>query len=245
VKLVASLLCRNERSRFLVPCIEHLKTFCDSISVLDDGSTDGSYEWLRGQWGVDVKRNSGPGFFHDEGRIRNALLDWTFEAEPTHVIALDLDEFVTDGQKLRKSLSSGELWGLQMREVWKADELHLWVRDDGGWKSHLAPIVYTTPEHRDGSWKIQNRKLACGRTPVAIRRNLRETVNTKIDVLHFGWTKESDRAKRYARYAEHDAGRYHSSAHLASILAEDKRVRMSRLKWPESFPKDEILRRVT
>jgi glycosyltransferase involved in cell wall biosynthesis len=244
MKLVASTLCHNERHRFLTLAIPHLLEFVDEVVVLDDGSTDGSYEWLRGQWGVRVKRNSGPGFFHDEGRIRNALLDFTFEAEPTHILSIDLDEFVADGQKLRKSLSSGELWGLQMREVWKADELHLWVRDDGGWKSHLAPIVYTTPQHRDGSWKIQNRKLACGRTPVAIRRNLRETVNTKIDVLHFGWTKEADRAKRYARYAEHDAGRYHSSAHLNSIMYDDKRVKMSRLKWPEGLPKEQLLERV-
>jgi hypothetical protein len=245
VKFVASLLVKDEMKRFLPLSVTHMLGYVDEVRVLDDGSTDGSYEWLRGQWRVKIKRNSGPGFFHDESLVRNALLDWTFEGEPTHVLSIDADEFVSDGQKLRDALESGELWGLTMREVWKADENSLWVRDDGGWKGHVAPIVYATPKFRDGSWKIQDRKLACGRTPVAIRRNLRETVNTRIDILHFGWTRQSERQARYARYAEHDAGRYHASAHLNSILYEDRQLRMSRFDWPEGLPKDDILQRVT
>ena len=245
VKFVASMLCHNELSRFLPLAVEHLLTYVDEIRCVDDGSTDGSYEWLCEQDGVAVKRNSGPGFYHDESLLRNALLDWAFEGNATHVIAIDSDEFVPDGRKLRTYLGKGSLWSLTMREVWKADKGSLYTREDGGWRGHNAPIVYKTPEHRDGSWKIQSKKLASGRTPVAIMRNTRDAINTKLDILHFGWTREADRQDRYTRYAEHDRGRFHAMAHLRSILFEDQKVNLKPLPWPDSLPKDELLRRVT
>ena len=245
MKFIASMVIRNEMNRFLPLAVEHLLTYVDEVRIVDDGSTDDPYEWLRGCDRVEYMVNRGPGFFHDESTIRNTLLDFTFEGNPTHILSIDADEFVPEGQKLRTYLGKGSLWSLTMREVWKADEGSLYTREDGGWRGHNAPIVYKTPEHRDGSWKIQSKKLASGRTPVAIVRNTRDAINTKLDILHFGWTREADRQDRYARYAEHDRGRFHAMAHLRSILFEDRKVNLKPLPWPDSLPKDELLRRVT
>ena len=57
MRLVASLIGRNELSRYLVPCIESLQEFCDEIRVVDDYSTDGSFQWLSEQENVVVTAN--------------------------------------------------------------------------------------------------------------------------------------------------------------------------------------------
>jgi glycosyltransferase involved in cell wall biosynthesis len=49
VKLIASLIVRNELKRYLEPCVAHLLEFCDEIRVLDDRSDDGTREWLAKQ----------------------------------------------------------------------------------------------------------------------------------------------------------------------------------------------------
>lgn len=107
------------------------------------------------------------------------------------------------------------------------------------------PIVWRVPAGRSierPHWRIPNRALACGREPLVIRRQ--QATFTGVSMLHFGWTCEAERQERYDRYARHDAGRFHASAHLRSILAADDQVRLSRRPWPTGLDKGAILARV-
>jgi hypothetical protein len=233
VKLVASLICRNELGRYLETCVTSLLEFCDEIAIHDDSSDDRTAEWLHSQYrkGHPIRlatRNTSR-FYEHEGLARQYLLGWTLLGKPTHVLAIDADELISDGPALRRLLTQNvaqPVWSLCMEEVWQADESGYRVRCDGGWRPHAVPIVYAVPNQLDSTWRIQDKQLACGREPVAVTRMAHRARPTELDVLHLGWTNAAERAARYARYVEHDAGRFHQRAHLDSIMWEDGRVRL-------------------
>jgi glycosyltransferase involved in cell wall biosynthesis len=236
VKLVASAIVKNERGRYLDLWIEHLASFCDAICLLDDSSDDGTYEWLDHEEqffrGVRVERNTGPAFYEHEGKARQLLYEHVLDAEPTHVLAIDADEFIGDPQMILKAIQRSEpVFTLTLSEVWCADEEGLCIRVDGLWKARTVPILYRPqPE-----WRIRDRALACGREPVEVVKLYRESRPAGTSILHFGWARKSERVARAARYDTHDAGRFHQDRHLRSILWEEQRDRRLRLtfeRWP-------------
>lgn len=239
MKLVASVICRNELGRYLAPFVAHLLEFCDEIRVLDDGSTDGSFEWLAipGNERVFGSRLATDSFFDHEGAARQRLLEWTLEGEPTHILAIDADEFVSDGAALRAACEADQgpgAWAVGIEEVWKADPEHLWIRQDGGWGlQSRSPLLYRVPAQRGSEWRIMDRALACGREPLAVRKIRARPVDATV--LHFGWAREEERAARYQRYVEHDGGKFHARAHLDSIMFDDSLVRLRARAWPAAL----------
>ena len=252
MKLVASLVVKNELSRYLETCVGSLLEFCDLICALDDHSDDGTYEFLDHHPKVQLMRATEPYFYVHEGRTRNILLDHTLSMDPTHILHIDADEFIADGRVLRNALKTQEpvaVWTVRMEEIWKADESHLYIRCDGGWRVNDAPILWRVP-HRSAmtspKWRIRDAKLACGREPEIIRENWRSAVATGTEILHFGWTNVSERQARYERYVQHDGGHYHASRHLRSIMYPDKRVKLRPRMWPTGLQayKEGLLERV-
>jgi len=247
VKLVASLIVRNELDRYLKPCLAHLLDFCDEVRVLDDSSDDGTLGYVGGRWmvGVFAATTDGPSFFAHEGETRQQLLDWTLRGEPTHVLAIDADEFISDGQALRAALEKNPnhpVFKLCVEEVWHADHDALSVRYDGGWRPSQAPILYRVDDPEPSRWRIRNRQLACGREPERVAKQIGLARALPVSVLHLGWANEQERAARHARYVEHDQGNFHARAHLASIMWPDSRVVTRRCPWPASLePYRELL----
>src|SRR5262245_43513493 len=105
MKLVASLIVKNELGRYLPECVGHLRDFCDLLVVLDDGSTDRTGEWLddnTDEMMVVQHLDPSDGFFSGhEGRKRQALLNLTLNQQPDWVLAIDADEFISDPVMLR------------------------------------------------------------------------------------------------------------------------------------------------
>lgn len=230
------MIVRNEADRYLTYTIPSLLEFVDEIRVVDDASDDGTSEILR-DFGCVVRRNEQPQFFVHEGRARNALLDWTLEGKPTHIIAIDADEIVEDGRKVRMAIerntSASGIWCLAMTEIWRADEQYLHERVDGQWGARRVPVVFTAPRVRTARWNIADRALACGREPMAVARaGIRNLVPTVSALYHLGWSCRSDRNERYQRYVQYDGGRFHRDAHLQSIMLEDSQVRTITRPWP-------------
>lgn len=243
MKLVASVIVRNELDRYLAPCIDHLLEFCDEVRVLDDASTDGTDEYLQGIDRVVVARTLGPNFFKHEGQARQRLLDFTLEGEPTHVLAIDADEFVTDGAAVRTACTRmRDVFALNMVETWEAHDHGLCVRTDGGWWTHPVNALWRTEtRRRTGPWRIADRALACGRVPTQVNRARGFLVDAEI--LHFGWTNEQERRARYDRYAINDGGRFHRSTHLESIMWDCDKVRLQWHEWPAGLDKAALLER--
>jgi hypothetical protein len=245
MKLVASMIVRNELGRYLADCVGHLLEFCDEVRVLDDGSGDGTAEWLVAQsWKderIQVSAAEQSAFFAHEGHARQARLAWTFEADPTHVLVIDADEFVADGAAVRQACEANSghaaVWTLDMEEVWELDGDCVCVREDGGWRTHPVPVLYAVPSpaQRDHTWVIADRALACGREPLAVRRLAGRARDAGTELLHFGWANKAERQARYDRYAVADGGRFHAAAHLQSIMWPDDRVRLEGREWPDGL----------
>lgn len=232
MKLVASLIVKDEANRYLEPCVQHLLEFCDEVRAYDDGSTDGSDE-LMDSLGVKVARDPESTFFQHEGNARNRSLQWTLEGQPSHVLAIDADEFVSDGAAVRRACEgAGAVWSLEMLEVWRAFDECLCVREDGGWRSHPVPVLWQVPDRPSSLWRIADRALACGRVPVPVDRLAHAAVTTDASLLHFGWANQAERVARHHRYAVADGGRFHRSTHLDSILWPDDQVGMRPVDWP-------------
>lgn len=235
MKLVASLMVGpGEEDRYLSTCIEHLNEFCDEIRVRWEG--DQGTNWEPGDAFPNLHiLNAEPSFFQHEGRARQQLLDFTLQAKPDIILAVDADEFVTDGPGLRTFLegSRANVFTLSVQEVWKAEPDQIGIRIDGGWRPSEAPILYRVPVRQ--RLRINDRALACGREPVQIR-NTRHRQHTGHSLLHFGWTNEADRQARYERYAVNDGGRYHRNTHIESIMFPDDKVKLTWKGWDGVAP---------
>jgi glycosyltransferase involved in cell wall biosynthesis len=243
VSLTASVILKNELGRYLEPFIGHLRAFCDMIVVLDDGSTDGTYEWLEQFQDLEdvpialYRIDPQDGFFAGhEGRRRNELLKHTLNHLPNYVLAIDADEFIADGQTLREFCDGPRLVGsLEMVEVWKACGDTIGARIDGAWRPHPCPILWnaTLSGRRGQRLRIPDKALACGREPEQVRRQGARP--TGVDILHFGWANEAGRPARYDRYVTADGGKFHRNTHLDSIMWGDDKVLIRDYPWPPAL----------
>lgn len=259
MKLCASLIVRDELGRYLPLVVEHLLGFCDEVRILDDGSDDNVLGEYARTPRVAIRRRSEPGMFTHEGRARQELLEWTLAGRPTHVLAIDADELVSDGARLRERLLEAPevpVWWLEIQEVWRATRDALLTREDGGWRSHPVPLLWRVPEPLLAGrligpearlWRIADRQLACSRVPTAITRSVARAPGVGAELLHFGWADESARQQRYQRYAVADGGRFHAGSHLESILWPDRRCRLRPRPWPAGLEsvKGRLLDRLT
>ncbi|HEY1309294.1 MAG TPA: glycosyltransferase family 2 protein [Vicinamibacterales bacterium] len=239
MKLAASMVVKNELGRYLPECIGHLREFCDLVVVLDDGSTDRTGEWLddnTDEMMVVQHLDPSDGFFSGhEGRKRNELLRFTLNQLPDWVLAIDADEFISDGQAVRDYCAGPrEVGTLEMEEVWRCDKKGMQLRMDGGWRPHPVPSLWSArlSGRRGQALHIPDRALACGREPDAVRRLFGRARSTGSSILHFGWAKEADRQGRYDRYVKADGGQFHANAHLESIMWPDEKVRLQERVWP-------------
>lgn len=240
MKLVAQMIVAPiEVDRYLMSCVDHLLGFCDQVLLLCEGDVDiHPAQWDGGQAKIVGGALPAGSFYAHEGKARQRLLELTQQLEPTHVLAIDADEFVSDGQALRVACESEcPVLTLNMQEVWGATSTGLTVRQDGGWREHQVPIVWRAPDRLTAEWRIRDMALACGREPEPVRAyQRRDCVEpTGVDVLHFGWTNKPDRQRRYDRYVTHDNGRFHNRAHLDSIMWRDSQVSLTERPWPAAL----------
>lgn len=248
MKLTASLILRDELSRYLAPCIESLLTVCDEIRVLDDGSTDGWEETLRPTWGDDgarvkvhrhvVDARQGEPAFHLHAAARNRLLQFTLADDPGWVAAIDADEFITDGAAVRRACEGAraDVVSVEIAEVWEACDELLCVRQDGGWRAHQIGCVWRAQRFAKQALALADRGHATGRVPDAVH-HVRSTPSGAA-LLHFGWANLAERQERYDRYAVGDGGRFHAAAHIKSIMWADRRVQLEGRDWPDGWPGD-------
>lgn len=245
--LAASMVCRNELGRYLPLVLQHLRAFCDQITILDDGSTDGTLDWLRLQVDAKVKVVGNPAgtFDQHEGQTRQALLEATLARDPTHVLAIDADELIGDGAALRAQIESdldAAAWTLTMTEVWNVTAEALQVRNDGAWGPHDRIQAWRVPDQILHSYRIAERKLACPPIPIAVTRaRARQSGQT---IYHFGWADPTTRKARYQRYMTLDAGKFHARSHLESINWPAERIGLQEQPWPEATWAEQVRRRL-
>lgn len=137
-RLYALLACRNEM-RHLPGYLANVRPHVDGIVALDDGSTDGSADWLERQPGVleVVRRPAREPHVWDEPENRRLLLEAAGRHAPEWLVALDADERVERHFRTRVASAIGlaerdgvTALAVHLRELWDAADT--W-RADGIW----------------------------------------------------------------------------------------------------------------
>ena len=199
----AMILVKNEADRWLVDTLTQLKKISDRIVVLDDVSSDNTVDICK-KFTKEVYENNESLWGQDELLARQKLWNLTIKKANygDWIICLDADELFVEGhleyiKYLFKTLSSGvDSIGFKLHDMW--NDTH--YRNDQYWQAHnhywCMAIKYDAREY---VW--HNKKLHCGRFPA---NGGKAMLPTQIPIKHMGWSRETDRAKKYIRYMETD-----------------------------------------
>lgn len=235
-RLLAYMVTRNERDRYLDACLAWATQFLDAIAVYDDRSDDETSD-VAVKYGahVQVRPDSVPSFLDHEGAFRQRAWRWFEEAlEPEHgdwVLALDADEFLVadpDGVRATVELAGARADAagsfavmLPVPEVFDAEHLDdsdcytkPRVRTDGFW----GTIAGTRLFRYQAGGIFRNKAMGCGAEPTYVIDSApRAPRQPGLSLLHLGYMDWWDRAAKHKRYTELlDHG--HSNSHVQSIV---------------------------
>jgi len=225
MKLVGAMLVRNEAGRFLERVLEQMRLVCDEIVVLDDASEDDTAEICK-KYGARVFQSPTSLFGINELVLRKTLWDYATQlaGHGGWILNLDADETLSRPEQLRDKIELAErngadALGFRLYDMW--DEKH--YRDDAYWTAHRRfwPLCVRYDATRNYVWHEQ--PLHCGRFP---KNAVSRMADAGLDVLHWGWSRESDRLAKYKRYKEIDKGGYGIAAQYESILDPNPALRL-------------------
>lgn len=202
-RLIALIAFRDEM-RFLPGLFENLAGQVDGIVALDDGSTDGSDEFVRTQPVVLELLSVPPGAQEEleDGRNHRALTEAAWEHEPDWLLGIDADERVERSFRARaereidrvERAGYDSLW-VRFRELWDAPDRY---RCDGQWGHKRKACLFEA--RRDhvfddrrvhAIWASQDRSND-------------ERPMGDLFLYHLRMMRPEDRAARVARYRRID-----------------------------------------
>lgn len=241
MRIVGSIVIRNEADRYLEPCLDYMTSFLDAVFVWDDQSTDQSVEIAVGypNTQVVVRPDEVPSFLEHEGQFRYAAwkaMEQDLVKPDDWVMSFDADEFlVVDTGKPRAALERAVKHAesraavgvvLPVPEVFSYEMGMAQVRVDGQWAQVRGPRLFKyLPE---GDWN--NKPMGCGSEPTYVAKGPLSSNNEGLHLLHFGYAIWEDRAAKYDRYSSL-ANHGHANAHIESIITSPQ-LR----KWEGQLP---------
>lgn len=198
--------------------IKYIKPLVDALVVYDDGSTDGSYEYLLQHTPYVIRgvRND----FAYERSHKQVLLQETLKLKPDFILWLDADEVLTANaadqlQGLCAYCVENQIDGLSFHELnlWRS---HSWRRLDSlydtGWFVRLWRV---TPDMR---YEDAKPGLHQSQYPSTIRNIVQVR---GVEVLHYGFSSEKRLAYKYLVYKSHGQRGYDM---LDRLISEEKLV---------------------
>jgi Glycosyl transferase family 2 len=231
MRLIGHMVIRNELERYLTTTLPWLTKLCDGqVAVYDDQSTDGTLDYAQSlNICVARRQDAIPSFTKNEGIFRWAgwqameralspragdwilavdadeiLVSKTVGADPTLVVT-QLYETIAEAEALRQRTAT-----FRVAEIFGFDGMG-WPleRTDGYWGAITAA--------RLARWQTQGifeaRQEGGGSLPSAWPRAT--TVETRLELLHYGHATSEDRTTKHERYR---TGTGHNPQHVASIL---------------------------
>ena len=203
-KIVVSMIVHNEEGRYLERVLENVKTFADSVLIIDDASTDNTVaicEDALKDFPHKIIKNK-KSMFKTEYKLRlkqwkNALkmgCDWIY--------CIDADEIIEDSfkEKLPYLLNNKDVdvYNFRLYDMWNENE----YRDDEYWCAHTRYMTFLVRFQPNFPYKFKKTNQHCGRFP----KNLNKLRNANVDVKvkHMGWARKEDREYKYKRYMQLD-----------------------------------------
>lgn len=208
---------------------KYLQPICDGVVVYDDGSTDGSYEFMR-QHTPYIIRGTQNNFTHEIAH-KEKLLNYALSLNPDFILWLDADEVLTANaeeklQELCSSCVKQNADGVSFHELnlWRS---HSWRRldnrYDAGWFVRLWRV---TPELR---FTKTTEGLHQQQYPSSIQN---VTKSSEIKVIHYGFASDQSLAYKYLTYKSHGQADWALDRLLDEMTLELQQVPK------ELFPRD-------
>lgn len=220
-------LCKENLERF----VNYVKPLVDDLVVYDDGSTDGSYEFMLKQTPYVIRGTKND--FVNERSHKQILLQEALKLNPDFILWLDADEVLTAGaaeklQELCAHCVENQFDAVIMHELnlWRS---HSWQRMDSlydkGWFIRLWRVVPGIC-FNDTKPGLHQRMF-----PSTIR-TLKWTLD--VQVLHYGFSSKQRLAYKYLVYKSHGQRGYDM---LDRLISEETLVvaKVSQELFPEGL----------
>lgn len=201
--------------------VTHFKPLVDALVVYDDGSTDGSYEYMLAHTPHIIRRRKN--CFINERKHKQILLKKALKLKPDFILWLDADEVMTANAAARLPelcdyCHEHQIDGLSFHELnlWRS---HSWRRIDSlyddGWFVRLWRV---TPE-----LAYKDLKTGLHQPPYPSTIQTIEKV-PDVQVLHYGFASKKTLAYKYLIYQSHGQTGYNMLDRLISeeFLALEK-----------------------
>ncbi len=227
-RILALLQFHNEM-RYLPDYFRNVAPQVDGIIALDDGSTDGSGEFIAQQPAVQYLIRLAPRSPHrwDEPRNRRLLVEAALQYAPDWLIAVDADERLerrfrerAAAEIARAEQATYLAYAVTFRELWGGPDTY---RADGLWgRKAQARFFKARPDHefdprpQHGHWAPLNSRHNGG-YPKA-----------NLIIYHLRMIHLEDRLARQAKYKRLDPGN-HYQAMGYDYLTEEEGLRLQRL----------------
>lgn len=225
MKIIASIVLRNEEKRFLKSFLEWHSNIFDYIYIFDDQSSDATVDICRQYTDlIDIRKNDEPSFSDHEGKFRQTA--WNNMSKTCHlmkndwVVSLDADEFFTAIKgKEKDTLSQLIDYGshtkklaiaIEKVEIWNTNPFQ--ARVDGFWRRDKSiRLVKWRPKAT-----FVNSKLGCGSIPEYGIQNYIHGIHI-AHLLHCGYSIPGTAEKKYELYKNIDDNK-HNPEHIKSLL---------------------------
>ena len=209
--------------------LKYILPIVDELVVYDDGSTDGSYEYVLRHTPYVIR--SAKNDFADEVNHKKLLLQDALKLQPNFILWLDADEVLSASakdklQELCKYCEEKKFDAIDFHElnIWRSST---WRRIDSlynlGWFPRLWRVVPCL-----GFGKIKKGLHQINLILSSIKKRGR---TNKLAVLHYGFADKKNLAYKYLIYRSHGQRGY---AMLDRLISEEK-LKLERIP-KEMFP---------